>query len=1094
MRVARDRSARRSALGTLPFLRRRAAAQAGLLAAVVAVLVGGCAIVGTSVLLLTVGREAALDTALAEADPADVGVEVTFRLTADDQGGAVAAASQMLGQAVAPTGPHISTWITSAVRQLGDGPMHSYLVGTTDAAVHAELVEGRWPTVTGGAALEAVVPEDAARRLGLEPGDVLVLQGAPDQATVGDGPGTVAQRLTVVGVFRALDAGGRGWQRDVLQGAGSATGWKASASVAGGGVDVVGPLLVDPAALLAAPDPAGARASLLMSPGELDLAPAERLAVRGELAALQQGLRATLGDRTDAERVRAPLATTLDSATGRDRVAASVVLVVTLVDGALAGAALGLAGRLMAVRRADELALLAARGGSRGQLVARAALEAATVALVGAAVAVPLSIVVHGWLAAAVGAPGEASPTALLVVAVAAAALALAVALVTPTWRAAQTAPRGRRSVRARAARVTLEVALLAVAAAAYLQLRAHPLSSTGGADPVLVLAPTLCLVAGAVLALRLVPWVARRAEVRATRSRRLVLPLATWEVARRRHSTGAALLLVVAAAGATFAVSLDQTWSQSFADQADAATGGDLEVSRSDVAAVPHQLALAAATGGAVLPVVDRGVRLGSVAEDVARESRLLAFDTTTAVDTLHGRLPRGTDWASLAAGLVPELPDQPIALPAGARTLDLTIAGVIDDIRPLTLTPTLVVRSAEGALATVTGAAVPADGAAHQVSVPLPTADLPSAARSRLSVVAVRLSIDLARSADQPIDRTPSDDTDTLEVTLTMPGGSVEAAGAGSWTGTMTSPVDATPRAIAVATSSGPRSAVMTVRGPVRTGFIAYAETSFLVTSAPAPADVPVALSASLARLIAAEPGDLLALDLDDAAVTARVVRVLPELAALPHGATILADRESLARAVLPTFLETDLTDVWWVAGVADPAAAADQVRVEGLGDVIARADVVAAQRRDPFRAVIRAASLMLVVAACVLALAGTVLQTAATLRVRAVDVARLLGMGVPARSVTAALGAEHALVSALVTAAGCSVGAICARFLGPLLVVSVTGDAPVPSARPVWPWPAEAIVLAVLLVGCAVVAVPVAAGLVGRARATHLRMDVP
>lgn len=1096
MRVGRDSGARPSPQGTFPFLGRRAVAQAGLLAAVVAVLVCGCAIVGTSALLLTVGREAALDAALAGAEPATLGVEVTFRLTADEQPAVVEVATEALREAVAPMDPQVSVWVTSAVRPLEDDATHAYLVGASDAAAHAELLEGRWPESAGGAVLEVVVPEVAARQLGLETGDTLVLHGSEGTATT-DGPGTAAQPLRVVGVFRPLDAGGPGWQADVLQGSGTATGWKSSPSVAGPGVDVVGPLLVDPGALLAADDPAAVRASLRMSPGQLDLDAAERGDVRGELGGLQRDLRTTLGDRTDAERVRAPLVVTLDSAAGRDGVAASVVLVVALVDGALAGAALGLAGRLMAVRRADELALLAARGGSRAQLVTRAALEAGAVALVASALAVPLSIGTYRWVGAVADAPGRAVATVPLVLAVGAAALALAVALVAPTWRAAETAPRGRRSVRARAARVTLDVALLALAVAAYLQLRAHPFSTSGGADPVLVLAPTLCLVAGAVLALRLVPWVARRAEVRAVASRRLVLPMATWEVARRRHSTGAALLLVVAAASGTFAVALDQTWSQSLTDQADAASGGDLEVTRDDLAPVAHQLALVAATGGDVLPVVDRGVRMGSLSADVAEEARLLAFDTTTAARTLHGRLPRGTDWASLAAGLVPEVPGQPIALPAGARTLDVTLVGVIDDIRPLSMRPTFVVRSAEGAFATVTGDAVPADGAPHELSVSLPAeapTKAPAEARSRLSVVAVRLAIDLARTADQPIDWAPSDDTDTLEVTVTLPGASLDATGEGSWAGAMTSPVDNAPRGIAVSTSSEPRSAVVTARGPVRTGFISYAETSFLLTDAPAPSDVPVALSAGLAELIAAEPGDLLALDVEDAEVTARVVGVLPAFAALPHGATILADRDALARAVLPITLEAELTDAWWVTGVGDPPTAAAAVRAAGLGDVVARADLVAAQRADPFRALVRAALVMLVAAACTLAMAGTVLQTAATLRLRAVDVARLLGMGVPARSVTAALGVEHALVSALVTAAGCAVGALCARFVAPLLVVSVTGGAPVPSARPVWPWPVEAVVLAVLLLGCAAVAVPVAAGLVRRARATHLRMDVP
>ncbi|MCC2335422.1 hypothetical protein [Cellulomonas wangsupingiae] len=65
---------------------RRGGTQAGLLAAVLAVVVAGAVLLGTCSLLLTTGQEQALDAALRRADPQDVAVEVTFRLDGADPG------------------------------------------------------------------------------------------------------------------------------------------------------------------------------------------------------------------------------------------------------------------------------------------------------------------------------------------------------------------------------------------------------------------------------------------------------------------------------------------------------------------------------------------------------------------------------------------------------------------------------------------------------------------------------------------------------------------------------------------------------------------------------------------------------------------------------------------------------------------------------------------------------------------------------------------------------------------------------------------------------------------------------------------------
>jgi hypothetical protein len=132
------------------------------------------------------------------------------------------------------------------------------------------------------------------------------------------------------------------------------------------------------------------------------------------------------------------------------------------------------------------------------------------------------------------------------------------------------------------------------------------------------------------------------------------------------------------------------------------------------------------------------------------------------------------------------------------------------------------------------------------------------------------------------------------------------------------------------------------------------------------------------------------------------------------------------------------------------------------------------------------------LLVAAAGVLAVAGTVVQTAAALEARSVDVARLQGMGVPRRAVVSALLVEHGIVNLLVVGAGGAVGWVTSTAVGPLLVVASDGRAPVPSALPQWSWVVEGVVLGVLLLACAGAVLPVAANLVRRATVTHLRMD--
>ena len=134
--------------------------------------------------------------------------------------------------------------------------------------------------------------------------------------------------------------------------------------------------------------------------------------------------------------------------------------------------------------------------------------------------------------------------------------------------------------------RLGLDLALVAVAAIGLWQLRHYgaPLTrsvqGTLGLDPLLIATPALGLLAGAIVALRIVPLLAQLAERVAAGGRGLVPSLGSRQLARRPlRYTRAALLLMLAMAMGVFAVSYTWTWAASQRDQATFQIGADLRV-----------------------------------------------------------------------------------------------------------------------------------------------------------------------------------------------------------------------------------------------------------------------------------------------------------------------------------------------------------------------------------------------------------------------------------------------------------------------------------------------------------------------------------
>jgi hypothetical protein len=245
-------------------------------------------------------------------------------------------------------------------------------------------------------------------------------------------------------------------------------------------------------------------------------------------------------------------------------------------------------------------------------------------------------------------------------------------------------------------------------------------------------------------------------------------------------------------------------------------------------------------------------------------------------------------------------------------------------------------------------------------------------------------------------------------------------------------------------------------------------------------------VAVSARFAADVGARPGAKLSVTVGTTAVPVTVTGVVPEVPSAPGEAAVLADLDALSRALIVRGALDFPADAWWVG---HPTR--DGVAALHLGTVTTRAGEAARLAGGPVRAALPAALRMLVPAAALLLLAGVALHVTFDLQARALETARLRGLGMTRGQIRAVLLSQHAGVLLPLLALGAAVGALATRLVAPLLIRSETGAAPLPAAVPTWPWPAEAALLAVLLTTCATAVTIVVTLQTRRADAAHLRM---
>jgi hypothetical protein len=957
----------------------------------------------------------------------------------------------------------------------GAGPTdqnQALLAGFGSLAGSATLLHGRWPgAVAADGSVPAAVPEAVAASLRLAVGSTLEVK---DSITGG------GLRLRIVGVFRPLGAR----SPYALLNEVPTTGVRPAPPFF-----TFGPFDVDPAVFAGSVTPDQTSWDIQPSPSVLagrdpDTVSAQVSALRSALTARTVALGTPQVETTLTDQLAA-LATARDAAR-------TELIGVALVLFALTIVALIITARPLGAQREPETYLLALRGRSRRQAALANVGEAVTLGAVTMVAAAPAGTVLAVFLGRAgplgsAAAPNAALPPGAAWLAVLGVALFAAAILIVAAARGFSPSGRleraGRHSRLAGTARVGVDLAVLAVAGAAYWQLRS--LSSGSPAGVLLIVAPALALLACALVCLRLLPLLAGFGDRLAARGRRLGSALAAWQISRRpRHHAGPALLIVLAVAGGTFALGAHATRERSIADQSEYLAGAQVrvEIGGSSFEPAVSRAVAADRSVRTVTPVIQTNGYQGSV---------LLAVDTRTAPRTVPARpdqlsAPAPALWADLRAGApkATTVPGHPksLALTAmlprgGARRADvaLTVEDALDRYTQLTARP------------------LPSDGSPHSLTFPVPsgvdyplrvaglslTYDAPPrrTADEALTVGALRSS---AGSAVLPLDQWSERiqsaqlhgavtslraGASTTPVGDAGPAGPPKDAGSGSWS------LGFTP-GFGLPSSATGAQATLTVAPTAPVPLPALATDSFL--------------SANGLRI-----GSPTQVTVDGLSFPARIVgsaSAFPVISGSNFSGGLVVDADAVQDRLVYRGLAPLTTTAYWLdtTGGAVPAGLP-----EGGATVTTLAGTRAALAGDPLTELIQQSLIALAVSAGILAIAALWAAVAAARRERAGQEAVLIALGISGRRQALLQAAEILTVAGPAAIAGLAVGFLVARLMLPNLTLTGAATVPVPTAVIVVPWPPALALAAVLVAGPALAA---AAAVVAKRADAAARLRTP
>ncbi|WUD71321.1 ABC transporter permease [Streptomyces sp. NBC_00510] len=1054
-------------------------------AALLSVLLTTCAVAALAAFSSAVG-DAGLRRALQEQSAARTLVGITADVDGKDPGAADGAVRATVAGAydglpvsvtgVTRSGPY---GLPMALRPRGaprTGDPDLTVLSTLDRT-RVTMAEGTFPGAPAAdGPVPVALPEAAAEALKVRTGQVLTLTDRLRHGTL---------RVRVTGTYRPVDRYALYWRLDPLGGRGVRT----------LSFTTYGPMVTVPGAF----GPGGVPAVEMAWQAQGDFA-AMTTARADDVSGSVQRTVQRLGTLQAANSVVASseLPDLLGELRGTLLVSRSTLLISVLQLMLLAALSLLLVAGLLAEERSAETAQLRARGGSRAQMTGFATAEALLLTVPAVVLAPLLSgrlvrlLAGHGALARAGVRLEPSSLTAWWVAALTALACGLAVVgpvlRRTGTYTQEYTARRRRRALPA-GVQAGADAGLVLVAGLAFWQLSRREAGSgtlstdtSGrlGLDPVLVGAPALCLLAGAVLALRLLPLAARLGERRAAKARGLPASLVGWQLARRPgRGAGPALLLVFAVSISMFAIGENSTWTRSQDDQADFAVGADLRVSGSATPAFGQGGVYDDVPG--IAAVTPAGRATVSLPRD--RDATVLAVDTTSAARVLRLRddlsdepladlvRPLRADGgpAARSAGFV--LPDgtDRLRLTVRLRSLgagDRTVAGTVTDQLFVTLTDRY------GVPYTLSLGEVRADGERHVLEADF--AAVTGRVRGAGPAGPLRLT---GLRAEYLVPR--RNERHSLTVT------DVRAVTTGDGTREVPSPTTTAwsartqidnpdfPEAPGLgyrpSRTGEPRSAAdtpLTVRydtgeEPFQRDIPNGADgASLTLRAGPRPPTVlPAVVTDAFLSAVDAKPGSTVPVELEGTRLS---LRITGSLHALPTtgrdgstgtgGGAVLLDLASLNRAlVFQDQRGLEPTEWWLAAGPAGAPRVASALRARGdAATIVVRDEARAQLRRDPLGAGPLSALPAAVVAAAVLAAVGFAVAAAGAVRERSEEFALLRALGTPRKSLARVIAAEQGLLVLTAVGVGALLGGALTRSIVPLIVLTARADSPVPEVR--------------------------------------------
>jgi hypothetical protein len=932
---------------------------------------------------------------------------------------------------------------------------------------HASLAGGRW-AVAGATPREATLSTAAAAALGVATGDTVTLADRVH--------GGIPVDLVVVGLYEPNPEDPY-WLGTALDLRGTQT---------EGAFTTVGPFVV-PEPDLVAGAPGGALTMEWRAVPALESLTAEAIApLAAAVDQLQPRLVAALPPGINP-RVQTDLSAILGRVDRSVLVGRSGVLVLVLEFAVVAAYAIVLVAGMLADRRRAESALIRTRGGSSGHLAGMAFVEAFFLAGTAALIAPWVSLGVlralggSGPLGAAGGNIGL-SPSAL--VADGLAAFAGIVAMTLPNVSgipnlAGVRAAISRSTGRTLGQRLGLDLALVTLAAIALWQLRLYgaPLTRNArgvlGVDPLLVAAPGIGLLAGALLATRLLPRFAEVMEPILARGRGLVGAIGGRAVARRPlRYTRSALLLMLAAALGTFATAHVATWARSQSDQAAYRAGADVRIASSS------QLGTRAGQVGTAyraLSGVTAAIAVDRLTVDSGRSVRgapALALDGEVA-SGIVARIP-GPDGAALPAALTTlsagrELGDG-IPLPTGARRIamtidaDLTIGVGGDPFESGDLTTdqglrfAVVVEDAEGRLHRFPAtAALFLSGEGQRVSFSLlepgfadPPAD-PRAIRaieigivpSGFYGVVGSISLGAVEVATDAASNPASGPWATLI--------DLGASGAGwSWAGperrqTRYHPPTDRPSTLVLGDAAG------NIEMAFGFGSAINVRIDWLGALQPgAGVPVPILASDRFLELTAAQVGDTLPGAILGSPLNFKIVGRTASFPSLdPSKPFVVLDGPTLVLARYAVAGSIDAPNEWWLSS-GDPEATAAGVAngPDPAATVTTRAGVERGLRTDPVALGVIGLLGLGSLAAMAFAAIGFVVNATVSTAEREGELALLRALGLSGGQLSAWLSLEHAFLLVAGLGGGIGLGVLLAWLVLPFSTLTTTGEPAVPT----------------------------------------------